>query len=162
MKISIVFFIVFAISPAYAKMYKCLVGGQVSYQDTPCQQGGSEFKKRRDISDEQQQEAAARLNTDLANSAENKRIAQEYVDKERLIRAEEDNAYANYQTARQTERQADALEKRNDIEEERRDNGNRLYINPYYNRYSVPHRRPSQRPIATPYPSKPKVKVVIK
>ena len=161
MKVIIVFFIVFSISPVYAKMYKCLVAGEVSYQDTECQQGGSEFKKKKDISVEQQQAAAARLNADLATATENRRLAQEYVDKERLIRAEEDNAYANYQTARQSERQADALEERNYIEQERLDNRNSVYINPYYNRYSIPRRRPAHRPrpIPTPYPSKFKVKV---
>jgi hypothetical protein len=161
MKVIIVFIILFSISPVHAKMYKCIVEGQVSYQDTECQQGGGEFKKKKDISGEQQQAAAARLNTDLATSAENRRLAKEYADKERLIQAEEDNAYANYQTARQTERQADALEERNYIEQDRFDNRNRVYINPYYNRYSIPRRRPHHRPrpIPTPYPSKLKGKV---
>ena len=95
----------------------------------------------------------------LAVSAENRRLAKEYVDKERLVRAEENSA-------RQTERQADALEKRNDIEEERLDDRNRVYINPYYNRYSTPRRHPEHRPRPkhghrpehsprpTPYPEK--------
>lgn len=142
-----------------------MVEGQVSYQDTPCQQGGSEFKKKKDISDEQQKAAAARLHADLAVSAENKRIAQEYTDKERLIQAEEDNAYANYQTAIQTERQADALEERNYIEQERVDNRDRFYINPYPRQFSIPRPRPVPyphplpKPIPVPYPSKFKVKI---
>jgi len=163
MKIFIVFFVVFFISPVYAKMYKCLVGEQVSYQDTECEQGGGEFKKKKDISVEQQQEAAARLNADLTALAENRRLAQEYEDKERLIQAEEDNAYANYQTARQAKRQADALEDRNYIEQERLDNRN-VYITPYYpRRFSIPRPRPTPyphpRPILVPHPSKFKVKV---
>ena len=163
MKVIIVFFIVFSISPVYAKMYKCIDEGQVSYQDTECIQEGSEFKKKKDISVEQQQEAAARLNADLNALAENRRLAKEYEDKERLIQAEEDNAYANYQTARQVERQADALEERNYIEQERLDNRN-VYITPYYpRRFSIPRPRPTPyphpRPIPVPYPSKFKVKV---
>ena len=162
MKVIIVFFIVFSISPVYAKMYKCIDKGQVSYQDTECIHEGSEFKKQKDISLEQQQSAAARLNSDLATSAENRRLAQEYADKERLIQAEEDSAYANYQTARQTERQADALERRNDIEQERLDNRNRVYINPYPRRFSIPRPRPTPfphpRPIPVPYPSKVQIK----
>ena len=165
MKVIIVFFIVFSISPVYAKMYKCLVGGQVSYQDTECQQGGGEFKKKKDITVEQQQAAAARLNADLATSAENRRLAQEYADEERLIQAEEDSAYANYQTARQTERQADALERRNDLEQERLDNRSRVYLNPYSypRRFSIPRPRPTPyphpRPIPVPYPSKVQIKI---
>ena len=163
MKAIIVFFIVFSISPVYAKMYKCIDEGQVSYQDTECIQEGGEFKKKKDISVEQQQEAAARLNADLNALAENRRLAKEYEDKERLIQAEEDNAYANYQTARQAERQADALEERNYIEQERLDNRN-VYITPYYpRRFSIPRPRPTPyphpRPIPVPYPSKVQIKI---
>jgi len=151
-KVIIVFFIIFSISPVYAKMYKCIVEGQVSYQGAPCQQEGSEFKKKKDISNEQQKAATARLNADLATSAENRRLAKEYFDKERLIQAEENNAYANYQSAKQAKRQADALEERNDIEE-RLDNRNRVYISPYYNRYSTPRRHPEHRPRPEHLPS---------
>jgi hypothetical protein len=163
MKIIIVFFIIFSISPVYAKMYKCIDEGQVSYQDTECIYEGSEFKRQKDISSEQQEAAAARLNSDLAISAENRRLTQEYADKERLIQAEEDNAYANYQTARQTERQADALERRNDLEQERLDNRNRVYINPYPRKFTIPRPRPTpyphHRPIPIPYPSKVQIKI---
>jgi len=161
MKVILVFFIVFSISPVYAKMYKCIDEGQVSYQDTECIHEGSEFKKKKDISVAQQETAAAKLNSDLAISAESRRVAKENQDKERLIRAKEDNAYATYQRARQVERQADALEERNSLEQERLDNSNRVYISPYYNRYSIPrrpHYRPKpqhpSRPISTPHLSK--------
>ncbi len=136
------------ISTAYAEIYKCGKNGQVNYQDKPCKTGGIEFTPRKDISTQQQQSAAKKLESDLAIRNEQKRAAQEAKDKERILRAQEAKADAAYrqalaaeEQAKQTARQAEALERHNDYYQNTR---------PYY----VINPKPIVRPRPTPFPSK--------
>jgi len=144
--ITLIFFLL--ISPAYAEMYKCSENGQISYQDKLCKTSGIEFTPSKDISVEQQQSAAEKLKSDLAIHNEQKRVAKEAQDKERMLRAQEDKADAAYRNARaaeeqakQTARQADALEKSNDYNRNTR---------PYY----VTNPQPIVKPIPTPFHSR--------
>ena len=136
------------ISTAYAEIYKCGKNGQVNYQDKPCKTGGIEFTPRKDINTQQQQSAAEKLKSDLAIRNEQKRAAQEAKDKERMLRAQEAKADAAYRQAlaaegqaKQTARQAEALERHNDYYQNTR---------PYY----VINPKPIVRPRPTPFPSK--------
>ncbi|MBE0468467.1 MAG: DUF4124 domain-containing protein [Methyloprofundus sp.] len=140
MKISRLLIFFLLIPPVHAEMYKCNEGGQISYQDKPCKTKGIEFTPNKDISAEQQQTAAEKLKSDLAKHNEQKRLAKEARDKERMIQAQEDRANAVYkkaqaiqEQAKQTGRQADALEKRNDYERDTR---------PYY----IINRQPTPTP----------------
>jgi len=148
MKISIILIFFLLISPAYAEMYKCTENGQISYQDKPCKTSGTEFTPSKDISAEQQQSAANKLESDLDIRNEQKRLAKEARDKERVIQAQEDAANAAYkkaqaieEQARQTARQAEALEKSNDYYQNTR---------PYY----IINPKPIAKPIPTPFPRK--------
>jgi len=148
MRIGIILIFFLLISPAYAEMYKCTENGQISYQDKPCKTSGTEFTPSKDISAEQQQSAANKLESDLAIRNEQKRLAKEARDKERVIQAQEDAANAAYkkaqaieEQARQTARQAEALEKSNDYYQNTR---------PYY----VINPKPIAKPIPTPFPKK--------
>ncbi len=113
-----------AISPAHAKIFKCEIDGKTSFQQTPCQAAtsSSEFVLKKDISINRQQQAMQKLEDDLVEITERKKLAQETADKERLIKAEENKARATYQNAQanreqayQTARQARAIEKRNNL-----------------------------------------------
>jgi len=148
MKISIILIFFLLISPAYAEMYKCTENGHISYQDKPCKTSGTEFTPSKDISAEQQQSAANKLESDLDIRNEQKRLAKEARDKERVIQAQEDAANAAYkkaqaieEQARQTARQAEALEKSNDYYQNTR---------PYY----IINPKPIAKPIPTPFPRK--------
>jgi len=148
MRIGIILIFFLLISPAYAEMYKCTENGQISYQDKPCKTSGTEFTPSKDISAEQQQSAANKLESDLAIRNEQKRLAKKARDKERVIQAQEDAANAAYkkaqaieEQARQTARQAEALEKSNDYYQNTR---------PYY----VINPKPIAKPIPTPFPRK--------
>ncbi len=150
MKISKGLIIFLFISPVYAKIYKCTKNGQISYQDKPCKTSGSEFTSSKDISAEQQQSAVEKLKSDLAIRNEEKRLAKEAKDKERMIQAQEAqanavqrNAQATEEQAKQTARQAEALEKRNDYYRDTR---------PYYVINPKPIVKP--RPTPTPFPRK--------
>lgn len=104
---------------ANAKMYKCTLDDKVSYQDVPCEETGSSgyiFKKKADISKEQQRKAKLKLDLEAARAVEQEQLEQEIYDQERLIRAEEDKAFAAQQYTEQVRRQAEALEQRNAIE----------------------------------------------
>jgi len=100
MKIIPILILVLAISPVYAEIYKCEVNGIISYQQSPCKQGGTEFTPPKDISPEQQQAAIEKLNSEIAIQAEQKQQQQEADDRERLIRAQEEEANAAAQNAR--------------------------------------------------------------
>ncbi len=148
MRIGIILIFFLLISPTYAEMYKCTENGQISYQDKPCKTSGTEFTPSKDISAEQQQSAANKLESDLAIRNEQKRLAKEARDKERVIQAQEDAANAAYkkaqaieEQAKQTARQAEALEKSNDYYQNTR---------PYY----VINPKPIAKPIPTPFPRK--------
>lgn len=128
--------------------YKCGQNGQISYQDKPCKTSSIEFTPSKDISTRQQQSAAEKLKSDLALRNEQKRVAQEAKDKERMLRAQEAKADAAYrqalaaeEQAKQTARQAEALERHNDYYQNTR---------PYY----VINPKPIVRPRPTPFPSK--------
>ncbi len=108
---------------ANAKMYKCTLDDKVSYQDVPCEETGSSghiFEKKADISKKQQRKAKLKLDLEAARAAEQEQLEQEADDQERLIRAEEEKAFAAQQYAEQVRRQAEALEERNDIESRKR------------------------------------------
>ncbi|MCF7969988.1 MAG: hypothetical protein K9L22_02345 [Methylococcaceae bacterium] len=145
MKISTPAIIFLFISPVYAEMYKCTENGQISYQDKQCKINGSAFIPSKDISTEQQQSAREKLKSDLAIRNEEKKQAKEAQDKERLIQAQEDKANAAYRNARASEeqakqsaRQADALEK---------SNTSNHYTRPYY----VINPKPIVKPRPTPF-----------
>lgn len=101
---------------AYAKAYKCTIDGKTIYQQNPCLDEGTEFEFKADISHEQQAAAKAAHESYLADRAEQAQALQEYIDKERMIRAEELKAIGELKNARQTAREANALEQRNRIE----------------------------------------------
>ncbi len=104
---------------ANAKMYKCTLDNKISYQDVPCEETGSSghiFEKKADISKEQQRKAKLKLDLEAERAVEQEQIEQEIYDQERLIRAEQDKAFAAQQYTEQVRRQAEALEQRNAIE----------------------------------------------
>ena len=80
-----------AISPAHAKIFKCETNGKTSFQQTPCkaQENSREFVLKKDISIERQQQAAQKLEDELAEIADKKKLAKEITDKERVIKANE-------------------------------------------------------------------------
>jgi flagellar biosynthesis GTPase FlhF len=107
MRIStILAFFMFIAPAAYAEIYKCGQNGQISYQDKPCKTSSIEFTPSKDISTRQQQSAAEKLKSDLALRNEQKRVAQEAKDKERMLRAQEAKADAAYRQALAAEEQA--------------------------------------------------------
>lgn len=116
-KIFILIMTLFSIH-AYAGIYKCNVKGKISYQQSPCVASGAigyEIKQENDISLQQQAEAKEKMAAELAVYNETKKLKKEAYDKERLIRAEEDKAYAALQRAQQAKRQVNALEQRNEM-----------------------------------------------
>ncbi len=144
--ISLIF--ILTISPAHAKIYKCIDNGQTSYQQTQCKQPGTKFSLEDDISIEQQQAALKKLNADLEAIAEKKKLQKEEDDKERLLRAQEDNAKANKAQAEETAQQTDAIE-----------NSNKRQINqPYYLPYRPIIKPLPEHPIAKPMHSLPVTK----
>ncbi len=103
-------------TPLNAKLYKCVINGKTAYQAIPCKGNGHEFSLKKDISKEQQKAAVKNLNSDLQAMHERDRQAKIAHDNERLIRAEENKANANYANARQSARQANAIYQRNQLE----------------------------------------------
>ena len=147
MKIIISLIFVLFISPAYAEIYKCIEKGNTSYQQTQCKNKGAEFMPTPDISIEQQEAAVKKLDADLQVIAEEKKLQKEQDDKDRLIRAEEDNARANRLQAVESVRQTDALE-----------NSNNRIVSPSYPYRPLLNPLPSQqqlRPIVKQRPSRP-------
>ena len=125
MKIIPTLILILATSPVCAKIYECEENGLKSYQQFPCKQGGKEFTPRKDISPEEQKAAVEKLDKDLANIAEQKKIKKEADDKERLIRAQEEKADAAYQNAQANKAQV--------LQNERRDQEIGYgYRRPYY------------------------------
>ncbi|BCG64176.1 MAG: hypothetical protein methR_P1944 [Methyloprofundus sp.] len=118
-----------AISPAHAKIFKCEIDGKTSFQQTPCQAqaNSSEFLLKKDISIDRQQQAMRKLNDDLSEIANKKKLAKEIADKERAIRANENNARATYQNAQANKEQAIQAAKQTKALRER----NSLLLNPY-------------------------------
>lgn len=117
---------ILSISPAYAEIYKCMQNGHISYQQTQCSEKGAKFILQQDISIEQQEAAANRLATDLKAIAEKKKIQQEERNKERLLRAQEDNVNANYANARANREQAQKIAEQTEVIKR-----NRPYYSPY-------------------------------
>ncbi|NOQ64094.1 MAG: DUF4124 domain-containing protein [Methyloprofundus sp.] len=135
MKITRLLLFILPLSPAYAEIYKCDDNGQTTYQQVQCQNTGEEFIPPKDISLEQQEAAVKKRNADLEADEAQKQQQREADDKERAIRAQEDNADASFDNARsnraiaaETARQTEALENRNNS-------------NPYYD-----SRHPISRP----------------
>ena len=141
MKIIISLIFILSISPAYAEIYKCIENGNISYQQTQCKNKGAEFMPSPDISIEQQEAAVKKLDADLQVIGEEKKLQKEQDDKDRLIRAGEDNARANRLQATEAARQTKALEKSN----------NRI-VSPSY----------PYRPILNPLPSQQKLRPIVK
>jgi len=142
MKIISALIFLFFFTPASAQIYKCIVNGNTTYQQTQCKQAGNEFTPKTDISIEQQQSAVDKLDAELKTISEQEKIQKSLDDKERLIRAKEENAKANRAQAEETARQTEAIKESN-----KRDNRDRdpLYYYPY-------------RPIAKPKPGHPIVR----
>jgi hypothetical protein len=133
-------------SYTHAGIYKCNINGKISYQQEPCEVSGGvgyELKKQKDITSQQQLDAKAKMDAELTEYLEAKQLKKEAYDKERIIRAEEDKAYAAYQSAQQAKRQANALEERNAIEARKRQGSGYYwgYGNYYRGRY-FPSRSP--------------------
>ncbi|NOQ13854.1 MAG: hypothetical protein GQ583_05140 [Methyloprofundus sp.] len=143
MKIINLLIFIFSISPAYAEIYKCIENGNTSYQQTQCKQTGTEFIPAKDISTKQQEAAVEKLSTDLEANAEKKKIQKEADDKERLLRAQENNADASYENAKAIRAQAEATARQTDALE---NNNNYLRDQPYF--YPL-------RPVVKPLPSHP-------
>lgn len=99
MKIILTFILVLANAPAYAEIFKCEENGLTSYQQLPCKHSGKEFIPAKDISTEEQKAAVEKLNKEIAVQAEQKLQKQEADDKERVIRAQEEQANASYRNA---------------------------------------------------------------
>jgi len=99
MKIIPTLILILAISPAYAEIFKCEVNGSTTYQQFPCKQSGEEFIPAKDISKQEQKAAVEKLDKDLAIQAEKELLKKEEKDKERLIRAQEEQADAAYRNA---------------------------------------------------------------
>lgn len=116
MRICTVLIISLFSAPVAAKTYKCTNNGQVSYQETQCNSSGGELTLPKDISHTQQQQAEKTLKSDLVIREQEKKVANEKLEKERMIRAAEDKAIATQQSAeanaelaKQTQRQADEM-----------------------------------------------------
>ncbi len=110
----------------HAAIYKCSSHGKISYQQRPCELSGSvelDINKQKDITFQQQLDAKAKMDSELADYNKEKQLKKQAYDKERVIRAEEDKAHAAYLNAQQAKRQADALEARNAIEARKRSSG---------------------------------------
>jgi len=117
---------ILSISPAYAEIYKCIQNGHISYQQTQCSQKGAKFILEQDISIEQQEAAANKLAADLEAITEKKKIQKEAYNKERLLRAQEDNVNANYENARANREQAKKIAEQTEVIK-----SNRPYYSPY-------------------------------
>jgi uncharacterized protein DUF4124 len=114
-------------SPVSAKLFKCQANGKTSYQDKPClNDKGSELILREDISQDRHEAARQRLAAELEQREDKLRAEREQKYTERLIQAEEVKARASVESALQSERQADALEERNQIEQNK--NNRPLYF----------------------------------
>jgi len=110
---------------AHAKVYKCEINGKTTYQQKQCADTDSakEVKLRKGISIDQQIHAVNKLNQRLVQETQRLRLKKQRLDKERMIRAAENQANATYQNAlsnrlqaEQQRRQAKALERKNEIE----------------------------------------------
>jgi hypothetical protein len=140
MKFIVILIIVLFTSSVHAELFKCEVSGATSYQEKPCKSGGSEFELKEDISKEQQNAAVSKLEKEISDTKEIKRIAKEEADKERLIQTQEEQVKASYENAIQSERQANALES----EALDRNRNNRVYQTPYLNNFDhriLPHNK---------------------
>lgn len=104
--------LIFALSTfsVHAQLYKCKVNAKTSYQEAPCKSGRAEFELKEDISEKQHKAAVIKLEKELSVNTEKKQIAKELADKERLIRAQEQQAEANHENAIQSEWQTDAID----------------------------------------------------
>ncbi|GAW85534.1 hypothetical protein bplSymb_SCF00804P022 [Bathymodiolus platifrons methanotrophic gill symbiont] len=147
MKIFTTLILSLAIAPVYAEIYKCEENGNTSYQQFPCKKSGEKFIPEKDISETEQNAAVEKLNKDIAIQAEQKKIKKAADDKERLIRAQEENADAAYQNARASK--AQALQNAQQAEQI----GNQR---PYY--YPVRPVNPIARPLPPNKPFEPIVK----
>jgi hypothetical protein len=77
----------------YVEINKCEINGKLVFQSAPCPEGTQkEFKLSTDISREDQQAAAKKLQADIERWDEEKRLKKEAEDKERKIQAAEDLA----------------------------------------------------------------------
>lgn len=142
MKISVTLIFLLFLTPAYAEIYKCRKNGSTSYQQTQCKQTGTEFALKKDISIEQQEAAEKKLTADLELIAEKKKLQKEADDKERLIRAQEENAKATYENAKASKAQAEETARQTKAIENR--NNTPTYYSPYY------PKRPIQKPMPKP------------
>ena len=133
---------ILSISPAYAEIYKCIENGNISYQQTQCKQKGAEFILEQDISIEQQEGAVKKLTADLEAIAEKKNIQKEAADKERLLRAQEDNVDANYANARANREQAKKIEEQTEVMKR-----NRPLYSPYRFRAKPLPTQPAPNPL---------------
>jgi len=109
-----------SISVAQAQSYRCQNNGKTTFQDTPCQTGGSKFDYGEDISVEKQKAAQSQLKQEMHSFNKKKQEKHEAWQKERVIRAQEDAADAGYDNARagraqayQQKRTADAIRNKN-------------------------------------------------
>lgn len=148
MKILTALIFVLFVTPAYAEIYKCIVNGNTTYQQTQCKKVGSEFIPEKDISLEQQKSAIKKLDMDVKALDAKKQQQKVADDKEREIRAQEKNAQANKAQAEETARQTKAIEESN--ANNNNNNNNRDY--PYY--YPITKPKPGH-PIVKPPPTRP-------
>lgn len=104
--------IVLITSPVLAKTYKCDVNGKTTYQAKPCPSGGGEIKLNSTYVHEEDRLAAdRRISNYLYVKAEEKRIKAEIRERERLIRVEEDKAYAIEENMRANKEQVEQTKK---------------------------------------------------
>jgi len=110
------------ISIAQAQTYHCKYKGKTTFQDTPCETGGTKFDYGKDISVEKQKAAQSQLKQEMNSFNKKKQVKHEAWQKERVIRAQEDAADAGYENARagraqayQQKRTAEAIKSRNAI-----------------------------------------------
>lgn len=99
MKILSTIIFILAISPAYAEIFKCEENGNTIYQQSPCKQSGEVFVPRTDISLQEQKAALEKLEKEVALQAEKKQQEKQAADKERMLRAQEEQADAAYRNA---------------------------------------------------------------
>ncbi len=107
------------VNVAHGKAYKCKVNGKTVYQQRPCKTG-VEFRFKKEVTPAQRSAALERLKNEIEQREKRRQEAQEELDKRRLLNAEVIKARAAQESAVQQKRQAEALEKRNQIELKKR------------------------------------------
>lgn len=149
MKIIITLVVTFFLTPVHAKIFKCINSGNTTYQQTECKRKGTEFTPVKDITTKQQTSAVKKLTSDIETGNEKKKLQKEVDDKERLLRAQEDNANAALENAMANRAQAEEIARQTKVLKE--NNGQLRNVYPFS---PIVKQKPAL-PIVNPLPDRP-------